>query len=196
MTFHCCLFKTPEETLPAHFSLFFSFLSIYLRASCCQMPNSVRQTKRTNKNPMATICDHHNSFLKSVQTSTAWDQNLHVLHFTMFFTVALIDVRICYLYFHECIHFQHGWTERSECDQLSDVTALYMSTEALSWAGSNCSLTISAASSQFDMDQYAHKGPLVTRHPPHLVFVSSKHSGIDLMCPHKARYETVHIIFA
>ncbi len=50
------------------------------------------------------------------------------------FTVASIDVRICYLYFHECIHFQHGWAEQWECDQLSDVTVLYMSSEALSWA--------------------------------------------------------------
>ncbi len=129
----------------------FPFLNVNWSHLCWEIPNPIRKTqkhcqaknkdfsvlRRQGFNCTATICGHHKRLLRSAQTSKAWNttpQKRQYILLWLCFTVASIDVRICYLYFHECIHFQHGWAEQWECDQLSDVTVLYMGSEALSWA--------------------------------------------------------------
>ena len=119
---------------------------------------------QTSQRQFVTIAE---DFWDLLRLSEPWDQNPQTPHWILqclCLTVALKDERICCLYFHECIHFQHGWTEQSECDQLSDVTVLYMGSEALSWAfGSGCGVTASAASPQTDRDRYPHRVPLMAR---------------------------------
>lgn len=92
-------------------------------------------------------------------SENTWGQLLRTLHFTM---VAFRDVLICYLYFHERIHFQHGWTEQSVWPVIGCDCALHKRWSSELSFGGSCSITGPAASSQSETDQYLHRGPLIT----------------------------------
>lgn len=85
----------------------------------------------------------------------------NILHRSCF-TVALIDVHICYLYFHDHVHFQHGWAEQSLCEQLLDVTVLYMGSGALSWDIAAVLQLLQHHHSLIWINQYLHTEPLIT----------------------------------
>lgn len=107
------------------------FASIFeLRVCVWSKPHQVSSKtpsvlQRQSFNLKAAICGHHKV---SVQTSEARNPNLrtHIWH----------DGRVLLLHKYMCAHaaytsmsaynFQHEWTEQSECDRLSDATALYI----------------------------------------------------------------------
>lgn len=157
---------------PVFFVYFWTWTEVFqvekFKTPSGKLRNSVklktRIFQRQGFNPTATICGHHKRFLRSVQTSMAWDQKPADKIFILWLCCCINRCAHMLLIL-PWVHTFSAWVSSAVrvwpvigCD-----CALHGQWSSELSFGSSCSVTVSAASPQTDTDQYPHRVPLITR---------------------------------